>query len=451
MSANEPANWPQLSAEHASEPNPAPAAAPVRDLRVGYDDALVRPPAPLENDGGMSEPPTQRSRPVLNFILLISIAGLFWSVWAAAAFYDLTVGLHDADPVALERRIDWIAVRQALREDLSVRLAAPSGDRAIDALLSERAIANLLRTARLDEKGWDAAALPGAGNLAAFDWQRVSYAFFSGSPFAFRVDIQPDSATHKEPVVLLFRWTGDWRLTRILLPARAADGPALASQTPPPVGERTTLAAPATPATPAGPARPATALPGTERAMLYEEDPKDSRGKLFDGSVTWRLDRIPPAQGGEPTIVVVAQITMPSRPLTAAISIRRNLDQALPASHTIDINFELPASSPLKGVQDMIGIIMKPSEEAPGQNLAGTRVKVRDGIFLFGLSAIELDIQHNMQILKDRPWIGIPFRYGNGNRAVLVVEKGASGNKSLTDAFAQWGGQAATKTGANRN
>ena len=87
---------------------------------------------------------------------------------------------------------------------------------------------------------------------------------------------------------------------------------------------------------------------------------------------------------------------------------------------------------------DVVGVMMKPNEEVSGQQLAGTRVKVSKDFFLMGLSAIELDVQHNMQVLKDRPWLGLPFVYNNNNRAVLSIEKGEAGGTSGADEIARW-------------
>ena len=79
---------------------------------------------------------------------------------------------------------------------------------------------------------------------AGFELIRIRYAFFTGGPFAFRVDLRPDSDTVKRPLVLLFRWSGDWRLTRVFLPTDAFGNtrPAAAAAPQP---------SPATPAAPA--------------------------------------------------------------------------------------------------------------------------------------------------------------------------------------------------------
>jgi hypothetical protein len=60
--------------------------------------------------------------------------------------------------------------------------------------------------------------------------EQVKYAFFSGGPLTFRVDIATDIAkSAQQPVTtLLFKWAGDWKLSRLILPLDAiqniADG-----------------------------------------------------------------------------------------------------------------------------------------------------------------------------------------------------------------------------------
>jgi len=86
----------------------------------------------------------------------------------------------------------------------------------------------------------------------------------------------------------------------------------------------------------------------------------------------------------------------------------------------------------------VLGVLMKPSEEIAGEQLVGNHVKVSSDNFLIGLSASEADMKRNLQALKDNPWFGIPFVYSNGSRAVLAIEKGAAGEKSITEALARW-------------
>jgi hypothetical protein len=176
-----------------------------------------------------------------------------------------------------------------------------------------------------------------------------------------------------------------------------------------------------------------------QRVVLYEEDQNDPQGKRFVGSAVWRTETVSPGPGLAPELAVRADIEVPDRHMTVTFSLRRNTDQALPASHTIEIMFNLPPDFPGGGVANVPGVLMKQSEQARGTPLAGLAVKVTNGFFLIGLSAVDADVQRNIQLLKDRPWFDIPIVYTSGGRAILALEKGPPGERALADAFAAWG------------
>jgi hypothetical protein len=180
---------------------------------------------------------------------------------------------------------------------------------------------------------------------------------------------------------------------------------------------------------------PATA----QRVVLYEEDSNNPQGKQYVGSAVWRTETVSPGSGLAPELQVRADITIPERNMSVTWKLRRNTDQALPASHTIEIMFNVPPDFPGGGVANVPGVLMKESEQARGVPLAGLAVKVTNGFFLIGLSAVDADVQRNMQLLKDRPWFDIPIVYNNGGRAILAMEKGPSGDRAFADAFAAWG------------
>ena len=176
-----------------------------------------------------------------------------------------------------------------------------------------------------------------------------------------------------------------------------------------------------------------------QRVVLYEEDPNDPQGKRYSGSAVWRTETISPGAGLAPELAVRADIEIPDRHTTVTWSLRRNTDPALPASHTIEIMFNLPADFPGGAISNVPGILMKQSEQARGTPLAGLAVKVTTGFFLIGLSAVAADQQRNVQLLKDQEWFDIPLVYTSGGRAILAVEKGPPGDRAFADAFAAWG------------
>jgi hypothetical protein len=176
-----------------------------------------------------------------------------------------------------------------------------------------------------------------------------------------------------------------------------------------------------------------------QRVVLYEEDSNDPQGKRYVGSAIWRTETVSPGSGLAPEVQVRADITIPDRNMTVTWTLRRNTDQALPASHTIEIMFNLPADFAGGGIANVPGVLMKESEQARGVPLAGLAVKVTNGFFLIGLSAVDTDVQRNLQLLKDRPWFDIPIVYNSGGRAILAMEKGPPGDRAFADAFAAWG------------
>src|SRR5262249_9739237 len=133
-----------------------------------------------------------------------------------------------------------------------------------------------------------------------------------------------------------------------------------------------------------------------QRVVLYEEDPADPQGKRYVGSAIWRTETVTPGPGAAPDIAVRADLEIPERRITTTSPPRRNPAQPLPASHTIEVTFNLPADFPFGGIQNVPGILMKQAEQTRGAPLAGLAVKVTSGFFLVGLSAVEADMQRNL-------------------------------------------------------
>jgi len=132
-------------------------------------------------------------------------------------------------------------------------------------------------------------------------------------------------------------------------------------------------------------------------------------------------------------------IVIPERNMTATFTIRRNMDNDLPASHTASVAFTLPPDFSHGGIQEIRALMMKQSESTPGVALAGLSVKVTTGVFLVGLSASEGEVQRNIQMLKERDWFDIAILYNDNRRAIMAVEKGSQGDRVFADAFAAWG------------
>jgi hypothetical protein len=177
---------------------------------------------------------------------------------------------------------------------------------------------------------------------------------------------------------------------------------------------------------------------GAQKVVLYEEDPNDPNGKRFVGSAIWRTETVTPSPGQPPELQVRADVEVPERKLAMTVSLRRNMDKGLPASHTVEIVFKLPTDFPSGGISNVPGILMKQAEQTRGVPLAGLAVKVTNGFFLIGLSNVDSDKERNLSLLKERSWFDIPVVYNNNRRAILAIEKGSPGDRVFAEAFKVW-------------
>jgi hypothetical protein len=224
----------------------------------------------------------------------------------------------------------------------------------------------------------------------------------------------------------------------------------LAPAAPGPSGQQTTTvpattgsAAPPAPAAESAPrptdssgsAAPGPVVPVAQRAVLYEEGGEGGSGTAYAGTVSWRTEA---DENASPGLLVRGLIEVPDRGLKMLLTFRRNADPALPASHTIELLFEVPAGFQPGGIANVPGILMKASEPARGMPLAGASARVTNGYFLVGLSSAEVDRKRNLQLLRERSWIDVPILYDSNRRAILTVDKGVPGELAFEQALASW-------------
>lgn len=178
----------------------------------------------------------------------------------------------------------------------------------------------------------------------------------------------------------------------------------------------------------------------TPRAILLEETAGGGQQlQQFLGNVTWSTETFIPAGGQTKDVGIRADIDIPDRNFKATITIRRNPDPNIPASHIVDIQFHLPADFDYGNVQSVPGMQAVVSEGAQGTPLRGLAVRVAPGYFLIGLVADERERQYNLRLLISRALLSIPIVFDNGRRAILILDKGASGDQAFRDAFTAWG------------
>jgi hypothetical protein len=176
--------------------------------------------------------------------------------------------------------------------------------------------------------------------------------------------------------------------------------------------------------------------PAAGHAVLYQEDPLDPHGKRYVGTVTWHVE---PGVGSGPASLAAIKCDIEiDKQMSATLLLRRNSDLELPASHIMEVKFNLPDDAIHSAVDTLKGVNMKTTESARGLALLAQIAKVTPKFFMVALSAADADMKRNVQLLKDLQWFDIPIVYGSGRRAILAIEKGAGGERAFKDAFAAW-------------
>ncbi len=228
----------------------------------------------------------------------------------------------------------------------------------------------------------------------------------------------------------------------------AADAPAegrsvsaqtLASTVEP--GDAPPSTAPAPTQNPPAAGSTAAALSG-DKAFLYEEKLGQTTPVAVPGTVAWSAVR-ETGEDGKPNPQIQGRINVPERGMSALVTIKRNADSSLPASHIIEVVFSVPADFEGGAIENLQRIAMKRTEQDRGDPLVAVSAKVTDDTYLVALNDFEDVVKRNLDLLSTRGWIDIPVIYRNGRRALLTLDKGTDGAAVFTQVMKEWAALAA--------
>lgn len=314
---------------------------------------------------------------------------------------------------------------------------AASGNATTDVASAEP---NTKFTQRLQTDGSEVdegAAQPPAGESAAQEGKSVAAQTEASRP----VDTADASATATPPAAGTQATTPD---TAQADPSATTPGigPETTPETSPETTPGTTPASDAQtpPVSPTGaPDEATTQMPaGAQKMFLYEERLGQTAPTAIEGGVAWSLKEEAPEAGQRPEPVIQAQITVPDRGLTALMTIKRNTDTSLPASHTIEFVFSLPENFEGGSIDSVQRVAMKRNEQDRGDPLIAVPAKITDDFHMIALNDFPEAVTTNLDLMRTRSWIDIPLTYRNGRRALLTLEKGTAGTEAFTKALAAW-------------
>jgi hypothetical protein len=279
-------------------------------------------------------------------------------------------------------------------------------------------------------------------------------------PESDTVEATPPAAAPAQPEKLTQRLNADG--------SEMDEGPAAGAQT---IGEGTSVAAvtqppqpaptpPTTdPAAPAGPptvgTTPAPGAPGAaepavtvgQKAIFYEERTNVAQGSADTGTIVWSVVQESPGGDLPPEPAIRAEATIPGKDLQLRMTIRRNGDPTLPASHIIEMIFLTPEGFEGGGIENILRVSLKDTEQSAGNPLLGIPAKIADGFFLVALTDTKAEMDANLALLRRDQWIDVPLIYKSGRRALITMEKGIPGDRVFDETLKAWETKSAGSAG----
>lgn len=204
-------------------------------------------------------------------------------------------------------------------------------------------------------------------------------------------------------------------------------------------------------APPAAPAQPEAArqgapaqeasVPVAQRSAILIASPTQDNPQnvqTFVGNVVWRADTINRGPGQPLSHAVRADIDIPDAKFSAVMTIEKNTDSTLPASHTVTWRFQRGEDSPIPEIAETDTLQMRDDSSPQVEPMAGARARITSNIFIIALASGELLAKRNIDLLEKKGWFDLPLRASDGRLAKITVEKGGPGDRVIKEALARW-------------
>ena len=171
-------------------------------------------------------------------------------------------------------------------------------------------------------------------------------------------------------------------------------------------------------------------------AMLVASADHPEKPVVSLGSTVWSL--IPPAPNQPATVAVKAEADIPDLKMHATMTLRKNTDPTLQATHTIDLKFSFADGAPIAGFKDIGLPQMRKEDSTAAEALTSVKVKISDTYFLIALAKGESDTARNLDLMQKRAWFDYPLLLNDDRIAKVVFQKSPEGQAMLNKAFEAW-------------
>ncbi|OXT02624.1 hypothetical protein B7H23_06975 [Notoacmeibacter marinus] len=175
-----------------------------------------------------------------------------------------------------------------------------------------------------------------------------------------------------------------------------------------------------------------------QRAIYSEERTANEELRRLQGSVVWSKVQEQPGPDMEVEPALRADLYIPDTGTSMRMTMRRNGDRSLPASHVIEVIFEPTTQEPGRSVRNILRMMFKESEAAPGNPLNAFPAEIGSNFFLMMLDEGQQARQANLELIRNRDWIDLLVILEAGRRALFTMEKGLPGTDVVDEVLDYW-------------
>lgn len=180
----------------------------------------------------------------------------------------------------------------------------------------------------------------------------------------------------------------------------------------------------------------------TANAIFYPQESDRDSGESIPGSVSWsRLEN----DGKPPAIQASVDFSQP--PFALKVTISKNTDEYLPATHLVEITIGDTAPVSDVPVNRIPALSLRSEQGANGTALVGAGVRVTDTIYWLALSEVPETAGRNIALLRSGTWFEIPIEFADATRSLVLFEKGPTGHRIIEGVISEWGRPASAKAG----
>ena len=165
--------------------------------------------------------------------------------------------------------------------------------------------------------------------------------------------------------------------------------------------------------------------------MLISSSDNPQKPVVNLGSTVWST--IPAAPGQPPTVAVKADAYIPDLKMHATMTLRKNTDPTLEATHTVDLKFTFADRASITGFKDVGLPQMRKLDSTASETLNAVKVKINYDYFLIALAKSDKDLARNVDLIKTHAWFDFPLLLNDGRIAKFVFQKTADGEAMLAE------------------